>query len=408
MKRREGRVAIAVLVLVAICTVSAVGAQASRQAQSSMQAASPAPAYKVVGHWGGVGAGHGKFGTNARGLATDAAGNVYVADSNGHQIQVFSAKGAFKTQLAFSSQEFVADVAVGPDGDVFGSTNVGSQVRRFPKGGGAPETITTPKSADGIGIDADGNLYVATSGDAIHTVVRLDKASSWAEGVRFNGIEAPDDVEVSPDGTIYVADARGAPPNVKRFDASGKLLKSIKLQMAATAGAGALYGIGVDPDCNLWATNPQQRNAAKYSPAGKLLATATSGDMVGTDIAIGPNGDLYIYDINTQSVVRFAENRAKPQPAAIPARLKVTKGAKGPVVKVTFALTGVSCPAVIPATATLKGAVSGKATGLKLAAGKTNVIEIPVAKAASGKATFTIVLKTNGRPTTQVRAVTVG
>ena len=122
MKRREGRVAIAVLALVAICTVSAVGARASRQVQASGQAATPPAAYKVVGHWGGVGAGHGKFGTNARGLATDAAGNVYVADSNGHLIQVFSAKGAFKTQLVFLPSEVVADVAVGPDGDVWGST----------------------------------------------------------------------------------------------------------------------------------------------------------------------------------------------------------------------------------------------------------------------------------------------
>ena len=46
---------------------------------------------------------------------------------------------------------------------------------------------------------------------------------------------------------------------------------------------------------------------------------------------------------------------------------------------------------------------------MKVAAGKTTVIAIPVSGPA-GKtvpATFTIVLKTNGRPTTQVRKVKV-
>ena len=74
-----------------------------------------------------------------------------------------------------------------------------------------------------------------------------------------------------------------------------------------------------------------------------------------------------------------------------------------------FALPGVSCPAQVAAVATLKGkGVSGKAS-VKVAAGKTTTITMPV-KAPKGKttaATFTIVLKTNGRPTTQTKSVKV-
>jgi len=50
---------------------------------------------------------------------------------------------------------------------------------------------------------------------------------------------------------------------------------------------------------------------------------------------------------------------------------------------------------------------------VKLKAGKTTVIEIRLGKpalesaAASGPATFKIVLKTNGRPTTETRKVIV-
>ena len=54
------------------------------------------------------------------------------------------------------------------------------------------------------------------------------------------------------------------------------------------------------------------------------------------------------------------------------------------VAKVRYAHTGVSCPAQIDATASLTGtSVSGKAS-VKVAAGKTTVISIPV-KAATGE-----------------------
>ncbi len=45
-----------------------------------------------------------------------------------------------------------------------------------------------------------------------------------------------------------------------------------------------------------------------------------------------------------------------------------------------------------------------------MAAGKSTVIEIPLAKAPAGgaSATFKIVLKTNGRPTTQTASVRLG
>ena len=68
----------------------------------------------------------------------------------------------------------------------------------------------------------------------------------------------------------------------------------------------------------------------------------------------------------------------------------------------------VACPAEVRATATVMGAgISGKAAGLKVKAGAKNTIQMKFSKAAAGKATFKIVLKTNGRPTTETRSVTV-
>jgi uncharacterized protein YfaS (alpha-2-macroglobulin family) len=69
---------------------------------------------------------------------------------------------------------------------------------------------------------------------------------------------------------------------------------------------------------------------------------------------------------------------------------------------------GLACPEQVDGAATLAGkGIPGK-SNVKLAAGKTTVISIPVkAAAGSTSATLKIVLKTNGRPTTQTRNVRV-
>lgn len=389
MRRRRSIASLAASVLAATFVVAATAGLERTQA---------GPTYKIAGKWGGTGDRPGKF-SGARGLAVDKAGNVYVADTDNHRVQMFSATGAFRKQWNLGEGLTVPDVAVGPAGEVWATTQVNGTVVKL--GGG--EEITTPQSAEGVGVDAEGNVYVSTFGDEIiGAVVRYDKAGSYAEAKRWGGLQDPGDVEVSPDGTVYVGDKRGSPPSVKRFDASGKLLKTIKLQMAATAGAGAQFGIGVDPDCNLWATNPEKRNVIKYSPSGKVLATATTGDMVGLDVAVGPKGHVYVFDQNgPYSVVRFVENGAKPATAVVGG--VTVSGGKATV---KYTLSGVACPAEISGVASLSGAVTGKAS-VKVAAGKTTVISIPV-KGSKGSAQFKIVLKTNGRPTTQTAEVRVG
>ena len=380
------------LVLVALAAFVVAGTA------SGGHRAAAGPGFKVVGKFA-----TGKLSTGANGLAVDKAGNVYVADSNAKRIQMFSASGAFrKTFTLTEATGVIADVAFAPDGGVWGATQVGSQLFRFPAGAGTP--LKTIQSAEGIGIDAAGNLYVSSMGSGGNAVVRFDKtADGWGAETPFvRGLQAPGDVEVSPDGTIYVADRRGAPPNVKRYDASGKLLKKINVQMQATAGAGVTLGIGVDLDCNLWVGNAQQRNVAQYSPSGKLLATATSGDMIANDIVFGRSGDFYVFDVYApNNVVHFAPDRAKPATAVVGGSVKVANG----VAKVKYTLSGVACPAEVAATASLSGAVTGKAS-VKVAAGKSTVLSIPV-KGKGGTAQFKIVLKTNGRPTTQTASVNI-
>ena len=220
------------------------------------------------------------------------------------------------------------------------------------------------------------------------------------KGLTGRGEYRSEDSEVSPDGTIYqVTDGPGgSAPRIRRYAADGKELGSF-----APPGGGS-FGFGVDLDCNLWHLDAPNRRNVKYSPSGKALATATVSDLVAKDTAVGPTGDLYVIQNSPLSVIHFAADRKKPGTANVPKAITVKRGTA------TIAYTGgFACPAQVTATASLKGpGVSGRAT-TKVAAGKKTPIAMTVHGPAGKtvKATFTIKLQTNGRPTTETKSVQV-
>jgi sugar lactone lactonase YvrE len=402
------RTAIVTMSLVLGATVVA-GATAQPRARTS---ASP---YKVVGGWGKAGTGQGEFSSDTRGITTDQAGNVWVADTDNNRVQEFSASGTFIRQWGATGVDpgyfqVAKDVAIGPDGTVWVADQQNSRIQVFTPDGTLTRTYATPANEipRGIAVDANGNAYAAFEGAAAGGVRKYStEPNADPLGSSFGtGGYRTDDTEASPDGTIYLltSSTTTADDDIRRFSADGTPLGAFKIGV----GDGT-RGISVDLDCNVWATNNTKRRIVKYSPSGQLLATASSPDLVSNDIAVGPKGDLYVIEQN-KGIVHFAQNPAAPATAAIPSKLAVGRGA---VVKVPYTLR-VACPNEVSATASLAGkGISGKATGLKLAAGKKTVISIPLAKGAlkkaakSVKATFKIVLATNGRPTTETRSVTV-
>ncbi len=383
--------------LVMVITALAASATLVAGATAAEQAAT-AGGYKQVGKWGKAGAGNGQF-NNARGLATNRAGDLYVADTDNNRVQIFSAKGAFRSKfgsVGSGSGEFqgAEDVVIASDGTVWVADRGNGRIQRFSGSGGFQQEISMGNlQPTGIGVDAEGNLYVVELGG---TVTRYEKASNFAAGPSWKGAARGGDLEVSPDGSIYVVDTTAL--RVLRYDSAGKRLSSFG------AGQSSEIGIAVDPDCNVWASVITQRRIEKRSPSGKLLAMATSPDLIAIDVGTAPKGDVYASHNGDRSIVHFAEDRAKPATANVSGAIKVSKG----VSKIAYTLSGVACPAEVAATATVTGpGISGKATGLKLKAGAKNTIQMRFSKAGSGKATFKIVLKTNGRPTTETRSVTV-
>jgi len=390
------------MVLTVVVALSAGGAGAREQAAGGQ-------GYKVVGKWGKNGTATGQF-ASTDGLAIDKSGTVYVADTDNNRVQVFSATGTFLRKwgsVGDGNGQFhgAEDVDIAPDGTIWVADYGNSRAQQFKPDGTFLTMIDIygfKEGASGIAVDAAGNVLIAVIGETYGGIRRFDKTPTGYvnKGLIGRGEYRSEDSEVSPDGTIYqVTDGPGGTkPEIRRYAADGTSLGSF-----VPPGGGA-FGFGVDQNCNLWHLDAPNRRNVKYSPSGKALATATTTDLVAKDTAVGPTGDLFVIQNSPLSIIHFAEDKKKPGTANVPKAIAVKRG------KATIPYAGhFACPAQVTATATLKGpGVSGRGT-TKVSAGKKTPIAMSVHGPAGKtvKATFTIVLKTNGRPTTEIKSVQV-
>jgi DNA-binding beta-propeller fold protein YncE len=191
------------------------------------------------------------------GVAVDALGNVYVADTFNHTIRVINPSGVVST-LAGSS---------GSSGAVDGT--------------GAVVRLSLPT---GVAVDAAGTVYIADSGNhAIRRLSNTGAVSTFAGTLgtagyfdtsvgllaRFN---SPNSIVLDGSGNLYVADAQNNA--IRKITPSG----------AVTTVAGNLVGVSGSTDAN--------GSAAFFNrPSG---------------IALDSSGNLYVADTNNNTVRRIS------------------------------------------------------------------------------------------------------
>jgi uncharacterized protein (TIGR03437 family) len=192
------------------------------------------------------------------GVAIDASGNLYIADTGNERIRYVSASGIITTIAGTGAIGFSGDgspatgatlddpaaVAVDSSGAVYVADMANNRIRRFVSGGNIATFAGTAVSAgDGgastqarldnpmsVAVDSSGNLYIADpSANRIRKVAPSGTITTLAGngeaaygGDHGPGPEAalnyPDAVAVDSAGNVYIADARNE--RIRRVDAS--------------------------------------------------------------------------------------------------------------------------------------------------------------------------------------------
>jgi sugar lactone lactonase YvrE len=207
--------------------------------------------------FGSEGIGPGNF-KDARSIAVDAQGRIYVGEYSGGRVQVFDSGGKFLTQWSVDPKMPLRSLAA----------------------------------------DRDGTVYVVQSGN----ITRYEGTSGKSLGTVGAGRGNFDDVAVAADGGL-VAFSYNSHDNIIRMDRSGQVSKVIQNAVSgqtdrselgirvAVDGIGNVYGLGTFNDA-----------VFKFSSDGRFLTQfGSDGDEAGQfrapgAIAVDNQGRVYIAD----------------------------------------------------------------------------------------------------------------
>jgi uncharacterized protein (TIGR03437 family) len=214
------------------------------------------------------------------GVAVDASGNIYIADSNNNRIRKVSATGIITTVAGNGAQGYSGD----------GGSATSAQLN-FPYG---------------VAVDASGNLYIA---DKFNERVRRVSATGIITTVAGNGaqgysgdgglatssqLNTPIGVAVDASGNLYIADEINE--RIRKVSAAGIITTVAGNGALGYSGDGGLAtsaqlatptGVAVDASGNLYVADYNNSRVRKVSAAGIITTMAGKG----TNGAFGYAGD---------------------------------------------------------------------------------------------------------------------
>jgi sugar lactone lactonase YvrE len=255
------------------------------------------------------------------GVAVDASGNVYIADSYNNRIRKVTAGSGIITTVA----------GIGPVGNGHGSIS----------GDGGSATAAALNGPSGVALDPAGNLFIAdTYNSRIRKVVAGSGIITTISGngsFGFSGdggaaaaarLNYPAGVALDSAGNLYIADDRNS--RIRKVAAGSGIITTIAGNgsdgfsgdgdTATAAGLAFPYGVALDLRGNLYIADFGTGRIRRVSIASKIITTVAGNGSQGfsgdggaataaalgnvSGVAVDSAGNLYIADANNSRIRR--------------------------------------------------------------------------------------------------------
>ena len=261
---------------------------------------------QFVTMWGSYGSGPGQL-IAPWGIATDAAGYVYVGDQFNYRVCKFTAEGAFVGSMGTHGSgpgQFaqVAGVATDGAGRVFAVDYANHRVQVFTSEGAFVNQIGSRGSGDGqlnspydVAIGPEGKVYVADHGNSRIEV--FDNNGSFLASLGVGILHGPTGVAVDEAGKVYVDEAY----RVAVLDPSGQLVLAW-----GNPGPGGGAGLDLDGAGSLYVANHGNSRIDKFALDGSLLGSWGNEFNNVLDVTIGPSGAIFVTDVGNHRIQKFA------------------------------------------------------------------------------------------------------
>jgi len=274
---------------------------------------------------GGPGSAGGAF-LRPAGIAIDAAGNFFVADSQNNRIEKFNSAGKL---LAASTDASAPggfqepwDVAVDKQGMVYVADTWNHRIVKldsqlhfltawgYPTKATGPDSLLALYGPRAIAFNLSGDLLVADTGNSRIVEFTPDGNPVGSFGARGSGpgqFQEPVGIAVAPDGTIYVADTWNG--RVQVFDPSGRYLRALAIGGWDSRDVENKPYLAVLPNGDLLLTQPNAGRVVELSPNGSIVRSLSS---LGADVpltrpigvATDGSGGVYVSDGSSNQVMR--------------------------------------------------------------------------------------------------------
>ena len=213
----------------------------------------------VLLNFGSEGIGPGMF-TDARSIAVDGAGRIYVGEYSGGRVQVFDAEGKFLNQWAIGDRKTL--------------------IR-------------------GMAVDRKGTIYVAQGG----AIERYRGETGEKLGQLQYERSGFDDVSTTADGGLVTA-WQSNRDDIVVFDANGKSVRTIPAAISSASGNSELaMRVAADGAGNIYALGRFNDGVFKFARDGKFVTRfGSGGDQAGQfraaySIAVDGYGRVYVGDM---------------------------------------------------------------------------------------------------------------
>jgi trimeric autotransporter adhesin len=262
---------------------------------------------------------------NPSGVAVDATGNLYIADTNNARVRKVTTGGTISTIAGDGAQAFSGDtgpatsaslnypdsVAVNASADLFIADTINSRIRevaagiintvagdgdyRF-SGDGGPAVNATLNSPEDVAVDASGNMYIT---DSANYRIRKVNTSGTITTVAGNGtagysgdngpassasLNSTYGIAVDTSGNLYIADSFN---NRIRMVTAGGIISTVAGNgtasysgdngSATSASLNNPFGVAVDASGNLYIADTYNNRVRMVSTAGIITTMAGTG-----------------------------------------------------------------------------------------------------------------------------------
>ncbi|MBD1210771.1 MAG: putative Ig domain-containing protein, partial [Ignavibacteria bacterium] len=280
------------------------------------------------------------------GIATDAMGNIYVADTGNNRIRKISPSGAVSTFAGSGIAGYVDGgatvcqfknpfgVALDSMGNVYVADNGNQRIRKISVGG-VVTTIASGLFPVGLAIDKAGNIYVSDwlndkiskiNPAGVVTTLAGGSGSGYADGTgssaKFN---SPAGLALDGAGNIYTAEnnnsrIRKITPLGVVTTIAGSAVGGLADGIGLNAQFSGPHGIAIDGTGNIYVTERGTNSIRKITPEGAVTTIVTRyayGNAVlaqlndPTGIALDNQGNIYVSD-NSHRIFKLTSSAPSP------------------------------------------------------------------------------------------------